>query len=124
MSEGNGFNVMDCMVRDKVLKSNIFSVFFGTGDNEESEITFGEYKRSRMATELFYAKYPLLDIGKLRWRTLLLEISARASVGSRIQNIRECRDVRLQWIRAPLSLQGQPISSMHLLIGWQSPMIA
>lgn len=55
MSEGNGFNVMDCMVRDKVLKSNIFSVFFGTGDNEESEITFGEYKRSRMATELFYA---------------------------------------------------------------------
>merc|ERR1719453_258302 len=55
MSEGQGFNIMDCMVRDKVLKSNIFSVFFGTGDNEESEITFGEYKRSRMATELFYA---------------------------------------------------------------------
>merc|ERR1719217_119578 len=55
MSEGTGFNILDCMVRDKVLKSNIFSVFFGAGDNEESEITFGEYKRSRMATELFFA---------------------------------------------------------------------
>lgn len=28
MSEGPHFNVLDCMIRDKVLKSNIFSVFF------------------------------------------------------------------------------------------------
>merc|ERR1719453_1665111 len=32
MSEGKGFNVLDCMVRDKVLKTNVFSVFFGVGD--------------------------------------------------------------------------------------------
>jgi hypothetical protein len=56
MSEGNGFNVFDCMVHDKVLKSNAFAVFFGAGDKEDSEISFGEYKRERMASELFYAK--------------------------------------------------------------------
>jgi len=55
MSEGPHFNVLDCMIRDKVLKSNMFSVFFGATDSEESEITFGEFKNERMASELFWA---------------------------------------------------------------------
>jgi len=55
MSEGKGFNVMDCMVSQKVLKSNVFSVFFGIGDNEESEISFGEFKQERMASAIFWA---------------------------------------------------------------------
>jgi hypothetical protein len=54
MSEGPHFNILDCMIRDKVLKSNMFAVFFGALDNEESEITFGEYRQSRMASELFW----------------------------------------------------------------------
>lgn len=54
MSEGPTFNVLDCMVKDKVLRKNLFSVFFGAGDNEESEITFGEFKAERMASELFF----------------------------------------------------------------------
>lgn len=54
MSEGPHFNILDCMIRDKVLKSNIFAVFFGAQDTEESEITFGEYKSARMASELFW----------------------------------------------------------------------
>mmetsp|Transcript_6606 Transcript_6606/g.15965 ORF Transcript_6606/g.15965 Transcript_6606/m.15965 type:complete len:336 (-) Transcript_6606:757-1764(-) len=56
MSEGPSFNLFDCFIRDKVLKSNVFSVFFGATDNEESEITFGEYKPERMASELFWVK--------------------------------------------------------------------
>merc|ERR1719161_2248803 len=55
MSEGKAFNVFDDMVNGKVLKSNIFSVFFGASDAEESEISFGEFKRERMASSLFYA---------------------------------------------------------------------
>merc|ERR1719375_3049957 len=55
MSEGRGFNIFDDMVNGKVLKSNIFSVFFGANDAEESEISFGEYKKARMATDLFFA---------------------------------------------------------------------
>jgi len=55
MSEGGGFNIMDDMVSEKVLKSNIFSVFFGAKDPEESEISFGEYKHQRMASELVFA---------------------------------------------------------------------
>jgi len=55
MAEAQGFSLMDCMVRDKVLKSNLFSVFFGASDNEDSEITFGEFKETRMASKLFFA---------------------------------------------------------------------
>lgn len=54
MSEAPHFNIFDCMIRDKVLKSNMFAVFFGGTDTEESEITFGEYKTSRMASEIFW----------------------------------------------------------------------
>jgi len=55
MSEGAGFNIMDDMVAGKVLKSNLFSVFFGSKDPEESEISFGEYKKERMASDLVFA---------------------------------------------------------------------
>mmetsp|Transcript_4818 Transcript_4818/g.10770 ORF Transcript_4818/g.10770 Transcript_4818/m.10770 type:complete len:419 (-) Transcript_4818:44-1300(-) len=54
MSEGPHFNILDCMIRDRVLRANVFSVFFGASDSDESEITFGEYKPSRMAGELFW----------------------------------------------------------------------
>mmetsp|Transcript_10202 Transcript_10202/g.22953 ORF Transcript_10202/g.22953 Transcript_10202/m.22953 type:complete len:433 (-) Transcript_10202:93-1391(-) len=54
MSEGPHFNILDCMIRDKVLKANLFSVFFGATDDEESEITFGEFRPARMASNLFW----------------------------------------------------------------------
>merc|ERR1719463_425517 len=54
MSEAPHFNVLDCMIRDKVLKLNIFSVFLGAKDEEASEISFGEYKSERMASDLFW----------------------------------------------------------------------
>jgi len=54
MSEGPHFNILDCMIRDKVLKSNMFAVYFGGTDTEESEITFGEYRYQRMASPLFW----------------------------------------------------------------------
>jgi len=53
MSEADSFNVVDMMIRDRVLKQNLFSVFFGTG-SEDSEISFGEYKQERMASDLFW----------------------------------------------------------------------
>eukprot|EP00747_Dinoflagellata_sp_TGD_P211150 gnl/TRDRNA2_/TRDRNA2_84354_c0_seq2.p2 gnl/TRDRNA2_/TRDRNA2_84354_c0~~gnl/TRDRNA2_/TRDRNA2_84354_c0_seq2.p2 ORF type:complete len:420 (+),score=100.22 gnl/TRDRNA2_/TRDRNA2_84354_c0_seq2:111-1370(+) len=54
MSEAPHFNILDCMIRDKVLKNNLFAVFFGATDEEESEITFGEYRTKRMASEMFW----------------------------------------------------------------------
>lgn len=53
MSEADSFNVVDMMIRGRVLKQNVFSVFFGA-NGEDSEISFGEYKRERMASELFW----------------------------------------------------------------------
>jgi len=54
MSEAPKFNLIDAMIGQKVLRNNLFSVFFGD-DNEPSEITFGEYKKERMASALFWA---------------------------------------------------------------------
>merc|ERR1719399_1141851 len=73
MSEGPHFNVLDCMIRDKVLKSNMFSVFFGATDAEESEITFGEFKVNRMASELFWA--PVSNPGY--WQVVMDDIAIK-----------------------------------------------
>jgi len=54
MSQAPHFNVLDCMIRDKVLKKNLFSVFLAADDRDESEISFGEYKAHRMASEMFW----------------------------------------------------------------------
>eukprot|EP00397_Hematodinium_sp_SG-2012_P043394 GEMP01048226.1.p1 GENE.GEMP01048226.1~~GEMP01048226.1.p1 ORF type:complete len:401 (+),score=72.68 GEMP01048226.1:128-1330(+) len=54
MSEGAHFNVLDCFIREQALDKNVFSVFFGADDREESEITFGEWKPARMASDLFW----------------------------------------------------------------------
>merc|ERR1719281_1366943 len=55
MSEGPRFNLIDAMISQKVLRNDLFSVYFGAEDGEDSEITFGEYKTSRMASPLFWA---------------------------------------------------------------------
>lgn len=55
MSEGPRFNLIDAMISQKVLRNDLFSVYFGAEDGEDSEITFGEYKQSRMASPLFWA---------------------------------------------------------------------
>ena len=54
MSEGDSFNLVDCMIKQKVLKENLFSVFFGATDEEPSEISFGEYKPERFTGEIVW----------------------------------------------------------------------
>jgi len=71
MSEAPHFNVLDCMIRDKVLKQNIFSVFLGAADAEPSEISFGEFKQDRMASELFWV--PVTNPGY--WQVAMEDIT-------------------------------------------------
>jgi pepsin A len=54
MAEGPSFSVLDRLVESGVLTEGMFSVFFGN-EGEQSEITFGSYKREQLATELFWA---------------------------------------------------------------------
>lgn len=54
MSEAPKFNLIDAMISQKVLKNNLFAVYFGA-DGEQSEITFGSYKEELMATPIFWA---------------------------------------------------------------------
>lgn len=71
MSEGPHFNILDCMIRDKVLKKNLFAVFFGAVDDEESEISFGEYRNERMASDLFWV--PVTNPGY--WQVAMEDIT-------------------------------------------------
>eukprot|EP00746_Dinoflagellata_sp_MGD_P125886 gnl/MRDRNA2_/MRDRNA2_60771_c0_seq1.p1 gnl/MRDRNA2_/MRDRNA2_60771_c0~~gnl/MRDRNA2_/MRDRNA2_60771_c0_seq1.p1 ORF type:complete len:416 (+),score=73.21 gnl/MRDRNA2_/MRDRNA2_60771_c0_seq1:228-1475(+) len=73
MAEAPGFSLMDCMVHDKVLKSNIFSVFFGANDNEDSEITFGEMKTERIASKLFYAPVSTAGYWQVKMEDVTIE---------------------------------------------------
>jgi len=56
LSEAPAFNLLDCMVRDKAIKSGMFSVFLGATDAEESEILFGSYRPEHMVGSLFWVK--------------------------------------------------------------------
>jgi len=79
MSQAPHFNVFDCMVRDKALKRNLFSVFLAANDDEESEISFGEYKASRMSGELFWV--PVSNPGY--WQVEMEDVT----IGKEMQNL-------------------------------------
>mmetsp|Transcript_16459 Transcript_16459/g.36373 ORF Transcript_16459/g.36373 Transcript_16459/m.36373 type:complete len:374 (+) Transcript_16459:113-1234(+) len=52
MSEAPAFNVFHTFVQSKVLKNDVFAVFFGEGDSEQSSITFGGHDESKMGGPL------------------------------------------------------------------------
>ncbi|CAD7968831.1 unnamed protein product [Amoebophrya sp. A25] len=55
MSQGKDFNMIGRLAREKVLEKPMFSVFLSDSDHEQSEITFGDYKRDHMASELIWS---------------------------------------------------------------------
>jgi cathepsin D len=53
MAEGPTFSIVNRLVASGALKAGLFSVFFG-GDGEQSEITFGEYKKDLLDSDVFW----------------------------------------------------------------------
>lgn len=54
MSQGSRFNMMERLKGVGVLKQPLFSVYLSDKDIEDSEVTFGEIRGDRMASELFW----------------------------------------------------------------------
>jgi len=54
MAQGPEFSMMARMVKHRLLKDPVFSVFLSDSDEEVSELTFGEVKDEHMASELFW----------------------------------------------------------------------
>lgn len=54
MSQGPDFSVMDHLVKSKALKRDLFSVFLSDSELESSEITFGDIKQDKMASDMFW----------------------------------------------------------------------
>jgi len=54
MAQGPSFSLLDRLSASGALKDPLFSVFLSDSDSEGSEIVFGEVRKDRMATELFW----------------------------------------------------------------------
>lgn len=54
MAESAGIPLMDSMIKQEVLESNLFTFFMGTNEDEASEILFGAIDKSRYTGEIQY----------------------------------------------------------------------
>jgi len=54
LSQKGNFSIMRQLSSGSLLKQPIFSVFLSEQDNENSEVTFGDVVKARMASELFW----------------------------------------------------------------------
>jgi len=54
MAQSFEFSIMDRLTSHQLLKQPFFSVFLSEQDDEESEITFGDYLEDHMASKLFW----------------------------------------------------------------------
>jgi hypothetical protein len=61
LSKNSHFSLLDCLRHDNAIARSMFAVFLGARDDEESEITFGDYKKSRAASD--FSWLPVLDTG-------------------------------------------------------------
>mmetsp|Transcript_8163 Transcript_8163/g.17788 ORF Transcript_8163/g.17788 Transcript_8163/m.17788 type:complete len:398 (+) Transcript_8163:165-1358(+) len=107
MSEGPRFNVFDCMVRDKTLKTNLYAFFFGATDDEESEITFGEWRPNRMASPLFWV--PVSNPGY--WQVEMTDITIK----NKKQNLCEAKHCQVA-VDTGTSLMAGPTEVVNALI--------
>jgi hypothetical protein len=112
MAEGNDFSIVDQMVNAGVFEQPLFGVFFGN-DDEESQITFGSYRRELMATELFWT--PVTEPGY--WQVRVEDIT----LGEKKQKIcigdRKCQvavDTGTSLLAAPPDVVDQLVDSLQV----------
>jgi len=86
MSQGPDFSLMDHLVRSKGLKRDLFSVFLSDSEVENSEITFGDIKQDRMASDMFWESVSR-DTGY--WQVQIKDIA----INNKLQNL--CNDCQV-----------------------------
>jgi hypothetical protein len=117
MSEGPVFNVLDCMIRDKVLKHNLFSVFFGAVEGEDSEVSFGEWRESRMSSHLFWVPVSTPSY----WQVEMSDIT----IGNKKQSLckRRCQvavDTGTSLMAGPTDVVNEIISRLNVSSGCEN----
>jgi len=86
MSQGPDFSVMDHLVSSKALKRDLFSVFLSDSEIEESEITFGDIKQDRMASDMFWEP---VSKNTGYWQVQIKDIA----IDNKVQNL--CQDCQV-----------------------------
>jgi len=107
MSEGPAFSLLDDLVAGGVLKDSLFGVFFGN-EGEDSEISFGTYKRESMASPLVWADVTIQGY----WQVQMDEVL----VGGERQGLCADDDKCQVAVDTGTSLLAGPSEVVHMLI--------
>jgi len=72
MAEGASFSLVDQMVDAGVLKEPLFGVFFGN-DGEQSEVSFGQYRKELMASDMFWASVTVPGYWQVKMQDVVVD---------------------------------------------------
>jgi len=76
LGEGAAFSVVDRLVKEGAISKFIFGVFFGY-DGEESEITFGKFRRERMVGSLVWAPVTVAGYWQVQMEDVVVDGEAQ-----------------------------------------------
>jgi len=107
MSEGPSFSLLDDLVAGGVLKEGMFAVFFGN-DGEDSEISFGTYKKELMSSPLVWADVTYQGYWQVQMDEVLL--------GGKKQGLCDDDDKCQVAVDTGTSLLAGPSEVVHMLI--------
>lgn len=112
MAEGDSFAVLDQFVASGTLEHGLFGVFFGN-DGEQSEITFGDYKKEQMATDIFWT--PVTDPGY--WQVKVEDITLSEKKQGICKGDRKCQvavDTGTSLLAGPSDVIDQLIEDLNV----------
>jgi len=98
MAQGPEFSMMARMVKHRLLKDPVFSVFLSDSDEEVSELTFGEVKDEHMASELFWL--PVNEESGY-WEVKMRDITFNNKLTNICENCRVAVDTGTSELAAP-----------------------
>merc|ERR1719387_107885 len=110
LAEAASFSLVDSMVKAGVLKKNLFSVYFAKGDTEQSEITFGDIRQERMASQLVWA--PVSNPGY--WQVEMVDLMLG---DKRLELCRKCQvaaDTGTSLLAGPTRLVDQLVKRLNV----------
>jgi len=104
MTQGPSFCMMSRLTQSQALRQPLFSVFLSDSDKEDSEITFGEIKQERMASELFWV--PVTGTAGY-WEVRIEDITLDGKPQSLCQDCRVAVDTGTSQLAGPSELVAQ-----------------
>lgn len=111
LAEDTSFSLVDSMVKAGVLKKNLFSVYFAKGETSQSEITFGDIRQERIASEIIWAPINNPGYWQVEIRDLTLNNEPMGLCGRRCQI---AADTGTSLLAAPTSMVDKLVRTLNV----------